>query len=250
MSKKPIISLSMLTYALSVLLLTGCAVQRPPDIIEHYDPYEAEHDQIQSSEPFNSAGVVQLENVKDLGFYVKDHGLYRRGHTAKIERGQINGVSYTIYYADGSASFIDARKGERVDGNAENFRDRMDSTWHVSCRKDPINDSKSCSINRRDLWVYVYPSKPSIISVGSNHFPGSTVTVRIDGSEPLSASANNDGNYNSGTSSRIIERLKQGEEITTRYMEWPYQSWMDRTWNLQGFSEAYAYSRWAVQHMR
>ncbi|MBI4756961.1 MAG: hypothetical protein HY778_16400 [Betaproteobacteria bacterium] len=157
--------------------------------------------------------------------------------------GVVNGVHYR-YYDDYSASFAG------TEGNTTDFREPIGSNWDVGCEKDPITDKKTCHMHMKNLWVFVYGKGKPIISIGHDHFPGSSVVIRIDSSTPISSSAASDGNLSPALSAKVIERLKHAKQVTTRYMEWPYRSWVDDSWDMYGFNEAFQYITWAVKRVK
>lgn len=164
--------------------------------------------------------------------------------SGKRETGELNGVIYRFYYSDGSGIFVGKP------GNAGTYMDRTDTNWDVQCKKDPVTDRKHCQMKIKDLWLFVYPKGRVTVSIGHEHYPGSSVTIRIDQGAPISTSAHQDGDFNPQTSLRLVQQLKKAKSVTTRYMKWPYRSWDDETWELYGFNEALAYATWAVDRIK
>lgn len=160
------------------------------------------------------------------------------------ETGELNGVFYRFHHSDGSGRVAGK------EGNNGSLNESYFSNWSLSCEKDAMTDKKRCSMQLNDLWIYVYANGKSIVSIGSEHFPGSSVAIRIDGGTPIKASGDNDGDYSPATSAKIIAQLKKAKTITTRFMKWPYQHWVDQSWDLYGFPEAYQYITWAVKRGR
>ena len=156
--------------------------------------------------PFMQDGTVEMSELK----------LFSTGEVNKTEKGVLNGVHYSFYYTDGSGTF------SGTPGNTGNVMEPSESNWDVACKKDPITDKKMCHMKMKDLWVYVYENGKTIISIGSEHFPSSSVTVRIDGGAPFTTSSANDGDFPANTSAKLIEQLKRAKSLTTRYMKWPY----------------------------
>lgn len=193
-----------------------------------------ESDLIVTKEPFSTGATVEAEKTI----------LDTPDHLTRVEKGVVNGVAYTVYYFDGSGTFIG------TEGNVGDFREPVDSNWYVECKKDPISDKKMCSMHMKDIWLYAYPNGKTVVSVGRDHFPSSTTTIRIDAGQPFTANANEDGDFPAATSSKIIAKLKIGKTITTRFMRWPYRNWVDTTWDLYGFNEAYSYINWAVKRIK
>lgn len=166
--------------------------------------------------------------------------------TDKLEVGTVNGVAYRFYYSDGSGSFAhdprvfaDMGAGEYLD------------SWQVSCEKDPITDDKACYMDRGDTRVWIDARGRSELYIGSSHYPGSQVVIRIDKSAPLAIRSRTfGGSFGYRASPTIINKITSAATVTTRYQKWPYKDYEDETWSTYGFKEALAYIRWAVARIK
>lgn len=189
---------------------------------------------IESDSPFSQEGKV--ENVETK--------LLSKVEVNKVESGVLNSVHYRFYYTDGSGTFAGTPR------NIGQFSEPSDSNWRVSCTKDPITDRKLCHMNMKDLWIFASPDSKPIVSVGSEHYPGSSVTLRLDQDTPISNTSKGSGQFSSQVSASLVEQLKSAKSVTTRHMKWPYQSWKDESWDLYGFAETLQYITWAVDHIK
>jgi hypothetical protein len=189
---------------------------------------------IESISPFTPDG--KIENIES--------NYSANMETHKIESGSINGVSYSFYYLDGSGTFAGTL------GNLGSMTEKFGTNWSVACKKDQITDRKHCYMNMKDLWVFVYAKNEAKVVVGNNHFPGSSIAIRIDKGAAVTSSAKEGGSFNLQNSARLIQQLKKSKLVTTRFMKWPNRSWDDESWDLYGFNEAFQYINWAVQHIR
>jgi len=187
-----------------------------------------------SDKPFTPDGVVSMNESEGLS----------EVEISKIEKGILNGVYYKIYYTDGSAIF------SGIPGNTLQLSEPSESNWSVICQKDPINDKKMCFMTIKDLFVFVHGNGKITVIIGHNHFPGSTAAIRIDKDTPMTTSPANEGTFTHGKSAKIVERLKSAKSVTTRYMEWPHQSWVDETWEIYGFNQTFKFISWAVRHIK
>lgn len=188
---------------------------------------------IVSDKPFMQGDTVEVSE-KELPY---------TDEVDKIEKGILNGVNYSFSYSDGSGTFAG------TPGNTE-YSLQSDDNWSVLCKKDPISDEKMCRMHMKDLWVVVPRYGKAIVGIGYKHFPSSTVTIRIDGGTPFTTYSTNNGTFPPNTSAKIIERLKHAKSLTTRYKEWPDNSWVDDSWELYGFNEAFKYINWAVRRIK
>lgn len=189
---------------------------------------------IVSKSTFVTDGVIEMKEVKLLQTTV----------VHKIESGTLNSVLYSFLYTDGSGTF------SGIKGNIDNFKNPLGTNWSTACSKDPVTDRKKCYLHLKDLFVYVFPKGGVTVSVGREHFSGSTVALRIDQAAPMVAFGKDDGDFSRQTSSRIISQISTAKLITTRYMKWPYKTWIDETWEPYGFNEAYKYITWAVERIQ
>ncbi len=183
---------------------------------------------IQSDEPFGPSSTVKLEF-----------------NGQKIETGILNGVEYRIYYSDGSGSFVGRRGGNLADVMSFQYN------WHVSCRKDVITDGKSCFMNRGATFVFVDDTGAYNLHLGTDHYPGSDIVIRIDNGKPIFMnSRTSTGSFGPRLSAAIIQSISKAKTVTTRYYKWPRNLPLDATWEPYGFNEALAYIKWAASRIR
>lgn len=110
-----------------------------------------------------------------------------------------------------------------------------DAVWQIDCKIDKIDDSRSCYTRRGELWIF----RGSIgywISIGGNHYPGSVVTLRIDGRPALTAPAK--AGFSKGAATQALGQLRGGKLARTRYQEWPYDENIDGEVALAGIAAA------------
>ena len=189
---------------------------------------------LESASPFTPDGVVSDSEMK----------LHTRVEINKIEEGQLNGVNYRFYYTDGSGTFSGAADGALTTGFDRN-RD-----WKTACRKDAMDDKKSCYLQRGDLWIWLYGDGRLQVSIGGDQYPGTSASIRVDSNTAITSPANNEGFFTTAHARRIVEQLHSGSRVATRYVDWPYRSAVDSTFDLQGFDEAYQYIQWALKQIR
>lgn len=173
------------------------------------------------------------------------------GPNSKIESGELNGIAYRFYYSDGSGSFVGRREGALTGSSPFGASNAAKENWSVGCHKDAISDKKTCHmLILGRLSVVARPKGSYSVRIGFDHFPGSTITIRIDDGKPITDSASNDGQFPPQISAKLVSQLKKASKVTTRYMQWPYRYWVDETWELYGFNEALQYVTWAVEKIR
>jgi len=185
---------------------------------------------IRSAEAFSSAGVVSLSETE----------LHTKTEVNKVESGQLNGVSYHFYYTDGSGRFAGTK------GNTLDIMEPTRGNWSVRCNKDTMDDSVDCSARLGSLAVLVKKGGGHYVFVGSDHYPGTDVAIRLGDSKPLIAAG--EIQFGAARSEEILLGLKNGMKVSTRYQEWPNKYFTDEAFELYGFEEVYAYLQWAAEH--
>lgn len=152
---------------------------------------------------------------------------------SRVESGVYEGILYRIHYVDGSGT-IQGDPSSTLDF----IKDLRLKNWGVKCYVDQIEDSKWCSLSKEDLTVGVWKDGSAFVHIGSSHYPRSSITVRTDKKQPISA--NESTGFSGSQARQIINELKSGEAAVTRYQEWPYQSNLDKKVDLFGFDEAWS----------
>ena len=153
------------------------------------------------------------------------------------QSGTINGVAFR-QYDDGSA-WIDATAPGAY------TKLRQEPRWHLGCERDAMSKKITCSINLDDLWVFLLPNGKILVSVGNDHFPGSTTSIRI-GNQRFDTN-HTDGNF--PQSGVIAKTLKDGKQLVTRYMKWPYRTWIDVERDLYGAEAAMTLLIWSAKNL-
>jgi hypothetical protein len=157
------------------------------------------------------------------------------------ETGIVDGLPYRFFYSDGKGLFAGSP------GNELNGRDKDGSNWSVRCTKDAMSDERTCLVLRQDLFVSVSNRQKPMLGIGHNHFPGSTIALRIDGQPAVTEPVRPAGLFPAKVGERLIAQLGQAKSISTRYIAWPQRNLVDATWEPHGFQSAYRYASWAVQ---
>jgi len=156
----------------------------------------------------------------------------RNNSRARTEEGVYKGIKYRIYYSDGSGSV------QGLPSNTLDYiHDEHRTNWSTGCKKDEMDDTRWCSLHKGDLQVLIWKDGSHSVGVGSNHYPGSSITVRIDKGRPISAAE--ETGFSKQQSESILGHLKKGVSVLTRYQEWPYISDKDKIIELFGFNEAW-----------
>ena len=192
----------------------------------------AAEDLIQSERPFSSGATVKSETRE----------MFSKTRTIKTEEGELNGVKYRFYYSDGSGTFA-AEQGNKVDITESAFEN-----WDTRCIKDAMTDEVACRAFFRDFALLVTQAGDMKIVVGSDHYPGSNVALRIDDGVPMVAPSA--AQFSAAQSKQLAESLRNGQTVKLRYQEWPYEANVDKSFTLHGYEEVYAFLQWAVTNAR
>ena len=82
--------------------------------------------------------------------------------------------------------------------------------WMVQCKYDDIKDSKYCRITKPGLHhgitVFVFGGTKLhyLVSIGYNHHPGLTSTIRIDNNSPINTTDTANNNFSRYDNERIV----------------------------------------------
>jgi hypothetical protein len=165
--------------------------------------------------------------------------------TSITESGEKNGVSYKIHYIDGSGSF--SVRGSK-DSSTPWYS--VQDEWSVACKKDAISDKKYCYLSRKDLFVFIQKNGKASVSVGTDNFPYRRSSIRVDSRKAITSPVGNDGDFSAAQSEAIVKEIAAGSGFVTRFVQWPYDSPVDATYESAGFKEAIEYLRWAIKRIR
>lgn len=150
----------------------------------------------------------------------------------RIESGEYMGVKYRFHYSDGSGT-VQGLEGNNLDI----LTDPANTNWIIICKADGMDDTAWCAIQKDNISVTVWKDGSPLVSVGNYHFPGTSYSLRVDGMEVFEAKENK--GFSRAETSKIIEQLNNGNSVLTRYVEWPYENYVDKRTDLFGLSLAY-----------
>lgn len=153
-----------------------------------------------------------------------------------FEVGTLNNVDFRLY-SDGSGSVVSVI-GADITGHD------LNSVWPILCIRDKMTERKSCAINKGDLFITIKPGGGVLISVGSDHFPRSLTSIKV-GNRRFDT-AHHDGDFSNGD--QILSLMKNGAQVVTRYMKWPYRQWVDEEYNIYGLQVAVQAAKWQLGH--
>lgn len=112
--------------------------------------------------------------------------------------------------------------------------------WTARCEVDKMTDAKKCLLYSRPLHFAFNNGRLELVFVGTKHYPGSQVMLRIDNEPPLSVK---EPGFTGGQASDILNRfVTNAQRIRTRYREWPGK-FVDSELSTTGFAEALGYVR-------
>lgn len=138
-------------------------------------------------------------------------------------------ISFNLYASDES-------RNERLEGLQKLLEEGSESEfmdWYPVCNKDRFNGSKTCTLSK-DTVLVMLKDGTYAVSVGKRHYPRSKSAIKIDNHATIYGY---EGILESPK--KVIEQLKQGKKVFTRYQEWPYQHNRDSEIDLTGFPEKF-----------
>ncbi len=175
---------------------------------------------VEATKSFTGRGTEQINSIK--------------------EEGKVGGVGYSIYHSDASAAF-DAEKNALI--NRKRNPSSLPQTWSVSCKKDSMNDKKTCSVTNMKANLFILKSKKGIeaVSVLGTEYPGTTPKLRIGNSKAMSADI-----FTGNKARQIFNSLKPGTQVRTQYYDWPYHASQEGKTTIYGLKEAMLYVDWVL----
>lgn len=127
----------------------------------------------------------------------------------------------------------------------------LSGDWHITCKKDRGDDKKVCRISlMMKIWKnhyealsigYFQPSEPRVICVGSDHYPQTSMQIRVDKNQMHDASEKTC--FHKSVSS-LISEMETGNLIMTRFKKWPYKNWIEMEFKPEGLREAIQLAQW------
>lgn len=164
------------------------------------------------------------------------------GKEVRVAKGKVGEISFRYYPSDFSALF-QGTPDVSVEGSSALDKQH----WSVNCNVDKFSDIRTCYIRhyQGELWIFADPSGVWV-SVGTENYPGSNVAVRVDGGKPVGSRRGSD-DFDKKTSAQIIAQFRKGQTVVSRYMRWPYKSFVDTEESLFGIGAAIDYVQWAVK---
>ncbi|WP_376704476.1 hypothetical protein RQ479_06270 [Mesorhizobium sp. ISC25] len=125
------------------------------------------------------------------------------------------------FYTDGS-------------GHVGEQSDPLMSGWSISCNVDPMDDVRRCNVTSFEAKLFIFfgsSDKPRICLLGHD-FPGRTGAIRVDKQSPVETDT-------SGcVGGDFVTALASGQNVTTRFVKWPYDYPVDHTDSLTGLRSA------------
>jgi hypothetical protein len=179
----------------------------------------------------------QASNADEIRKKFTDDGVEIEQYGSVREEGVLNGVAYSIY-DDGSGSIAGSK-------NAYVGRHSEDKNWRTMCHTDAMSDKKRCNARIHDLSITYYGKEYFVLCIGSDHYPRSSISIRLDSNKPLSSTMEEGECFSRKNSNSIIAKLKIAKLVTTRYVKWPYENNIDDTFELFGFNEVVQFLKWA-----
>lgn len=226
-------ALMMLVGLLAALLSIAAAADAVCHTIDYVDgadsstPFTVGAEMLSLDAPLVEGGVIECRVRRGIR--------NPRGYElSRVEKGIYSGLKYRIWYSDGSGVI----QGD-PESTLETMADLHLENWSFSCKADEIDDSHWCSMRKKGISVGVWKDGSGVVSVGHSHYPGSSVTIRVDKNAPITKSE--DSSFSQSQTKEILDQLRAGTSAVTRYQEWPYQSNKDTRVDLFGFAEGFEF---------
>jgi len=162
--------------------------------------------------------------------------------------GKKNGIAYKyIIYSKRSFGVVANGPGKEFDGIAYSGGD-----WYIECKIDLMTDKKSCFLRiarGRKLMVtltFAFIENYSLggICVGSKHYPGSKIFLRVDKNPPHSVPSKDCFT----NIAKILKEIRGGKVVKTRFQKWPSKYWVDHEISTYGLLLALELAEWLLKY--
>jgi len=118
--------------------------------------------------------------------------------------------------------------------------------WVSSCKVDAISDATGCqytNIEAKFLSTRTQSGEMQNFCIVGHDFPGRRGAVRVD--ENRAFATDSDGCLSTSQTRALQSQLINGQVLTVRYVEWPYDYAKDTTYRLGGsFGDIYNLTKW------
>ncbi|MES2317611.1 MAG: hypothetical protein V4631_08965 [Pseudomonadota bacterium] len=148
------------------------------------------------------------------------------------ERGTVRGYDVRIF--SDSATVASVPGGDVMTYNKEN--------WDIGCSRDKMTSNVLCLLYRGQLYLSIDKDNFSFISVGSDHFPGTTTSIKV-GSKRFDT---RDGRGDFPQRKQLLALMKDGTPIVTRHSTWPSGLNVDEEFTLHGMQAAMDVAKWGT----
>ncbi|MCW2258434.1 hypothetical protein M2263_004525 [Providencia alcalifaciens] len=189
-------------------------------------------------ESFDTSGVKldQKKLVTVVQSVFKNNKVVDESKISCSVRGDYSTNSYKISWVE---SFLVGNVKVRIhhtDGSGTIGNSYSDSkAWHTACKTDAITDEHTCAIMKDNLVVIKSKDGYQAI-IGTKHFPNTTALIRIDKDKPIESS--DKGQYNHQQTAELLNEMANAKAVTTRFMQWPYERYVDKTMDMTNFNTA------------
>lgn len=151
------------------------------------------------------------------------------------EKGEFMGAKYRLYSESAAVA--------ASPGGALSYTSQA-PMWDIGCSRDKMTSKRTCHVKRGDLYLFYSQPGAEWASIGNEHFPGSSSAIKI-GTRRYDTT-HRDGDFPS--SLKIGAQLKDGTPVVTRYMKWPYRTWVDDEYTVHGAQTAIHLAKWLLKN--
>jgi len=160
--------------------------------------------------------------------------------TSVFAYGTLDGFAYNYHAGFGA--------GVMASSTATSEPSSLGGDWSVKCESDPMDDSVSCSVHRvrraSEIIMSLFLSYDGTdydVCVGADHYPGKDIQIRVDSNQAHSVTG---ACFSHAKSAAIMDELRSGTKVVTRYQKWPYESWLASEFTTDGFGQALKLTEW------
>lgn len=185
--------------------------------------------------PYRDKLLLVILDEDGQSYFLGDNDQYMRSKFSENPETKDQAI---LYYGSSNRTYKDFEediksKSERG-ASVHEYNSSFDD-WHITCKRDRFDGTKMCLMLKRneDVSVMIMNGKYHVF-VGRDHYPRTQSAIKIDNNATIYGY---EGVFKN--SPEIIEQMKRGRVVYSRYKEWPYDYNKDNEMSLLGFTEKY-----------
>ncbi len=185
--------------------------------------------------PYRDKLLLAILDEEGQPYFLGDNDQYMR---SKFSENSETKDQTTLSYGTSNRTYEDFEKdikSKSERGASVHEYNSSLSDWNITCKRDRFDGTKMCLMLKRneDVSVMIMNGKYHVF-VGRDHYPQTQSAIKIDNNATFYGY---EGLFKNSLT--IIEQMKKGKVVYSRYKEWPYDYNKDSEMSLLGFTRKF-----------